>query len=140
MPKKLRPLLIIIFSLVSSNIILAHQSNSSDPLLIYKHTRPHLEIFRDNSLLFENEVIRISKIYPNPASEQVGFSYHLNDHQADARIILRNILGKEIATFRLESSSEKLNIPVREYVSGMYFYTLSVNGQNIITRKFLVKR
>ncbi len=141
MPTKLQLFIFMMLTFGSLGDIQAHTKVS--PRMIAPQNEPKFDTdfqtFRDDNLLFESQALRISKIYPNPAAEFVAFNYQLTDNQAKAKIILRNVLGKEIAIFELDAHAEKLSIPVREYVSGMYFYTLSINGENVVTRKFLVK-
>ncbi len=145
MPKKLHLLLLgILLTWGSWNIGLAHSIQS---VTDFEYTSKEIKLsvynfetdIQSNNLLFENETLKISKIYPNPASEFVAFRYQLKASETNAKIILRNVLGKEVGIFKLDSHTEKLSISVQDYVAGMYFYTLSIDGKNLVTRKLLIK-
>jgi len=145
MPKKLHLLVLgILLTWSSWNIGFASSIQSPTdlghtPQEVYLSTSNFENDIQNGNLLFENEALKISKIYPNPASEFVAFRYQLKASETNAKIILRNVLGKEIGVFELDNYSEKLSISVQDYVAGMYFYTLSIDGKNLVTRKFLVK-
>jgi len=99
-----------------------------------------LSITYPDDKLYANSQIEISNIYPNPANDIVKFSYTLLEPTLKAKITIRNVLGSVIAEEELSHETKQLDIHINEYTAGMYFYTLSINGKSVITKKFLVKR
>lgn len=77
--------------------------------------------------------------YPNPASQVAHFEYNLPASSGVAQMIIRNMLGVEIENMNFESRSGKKAIDVSSYPSGIYFYTLIVDGKAIQSKKLIVK-
>jgi uncharacterized membrane protein YciS (DUF1049 family) len=97
------------------------------------------DVFSEDKL-YATDQIEISNIYPNPAHDLVKFNYVINDPNMKVKITIRNVLGSVVREEELSHQSRQLEISVNEYTAGMYFYTLSINNQSVITKKFLVKR
>jgi hypothetical protein len=89
--------------------------------------------------LFSNEKISISSIYPNPASAYASIDYQLFRDTDNAKIILCNVLGNVVGEYTLIRDAKRLHISTLELNSGVYFYTLSVDGKSLITRKLIIK-
>jgi hypothetical protein len=89
--------------------------------------------------LFANEQISISSIFPNPATTVASIKYNMNS-AVDAKIVLCNVLGSVLGEYRLVKDANQLNIATSELTPGVYFYTLSINGSSMVTKKVIVKR
>jgi hypothetical protein len=89
--------------------------------------------------LFSNEKISISSVYPNPASAYASIDYQLFKDTDNAKIILCNVLGNVVGEYSLIRDAKRLHISTLELNSGVYFYTLSVDGKSLITRKLIIK-
>lgn len=90
-------------------------------------------------ILFSNEKISISSVYPNPASAYASIDYQLLRDTDNAKIILCNVLGNVVGEYTLIRDARTLHISTLELNSGVYFYTLSVDGKSLITRKLIIK-
>lgn len=90
-------------------------------------------------ILFSNEKISISSVYPNPASAYASIDYQLFRDTDNAKIILCNVLGNVVGEYTLIRDAKRLHISTLELNSGVYFYTLSVDGKSLITRKLIIK-
>ncbi len=90
--------------------------------------------------LYANDYIVISNLYPNPATEFVAFDYKLSSTAPEAKITIRNVLGSEVKSHELSIWDTKTRFPIGDLKPGVYFYTLSMDEQNLVTRKFMVKR
>ncbi|MCU0437005.1 MAG: T9SS type A sorting domain-containing protein [Raineya sp.] len=88
--------------------------------------------------LFENHQISVSNPYPYPANEFVSFSYQILQNNVDAKIALYDVLGNEVASYRLQSEYNKVVIQTSSLRTGVYFYTLTIDGKNMITKKLVV--
>ncbi len=89
---------------------------------------------------FENAQIQISSGFPNPASQHVTFHYRLTSGVQDAKITFFTVLGSKISEVKLSAYDETITLPLESFKVGVYLYTISANGQNLATRKLVVKR
>lgn len=100
----------------------------------------HIENDVSNGILFSNELLQISKVYPNPVSSVASIDYSLYDRSAPATVIVHNILGDRVLELKLDQSETSLKLPVDQFSNGVYFYTLQINGKGVTTKKFLVRK
>lgn len=80
----------------------------------------------------------ISEAYPNPASSELSFSYSTGNGLGSVEIF--SLLGAKVRSIKLNQPMGKMKLNVETLPAGMYFCKLTVNGQNIQTRKFLVTK
>jgi hypothetical protein len=81
----------------------------------------------------------LSQAYPNPAVSSVGFDYTISGGSVSNSIIIRNVLGIIVKQGLTTNASGKISFDVSDLNDGIYFYSLVVNGESIITRKMVVK-
>lgn len=124
------------------------QSHSEVPVIATISSRSITIIQEDprsNEQLFANEQISVSSIYPNPASSSASVKYRFLGGLRDARIVLCNVLGNVVGEYRLNKESREskelteLQITTSTLASGVYFYTLSLDGRNVVTRKLIIR-
>ncbi|WP_020533588.1 T9SS type A sorting domain-containing protein [Flexithrix dorotheae] len=90
--------------------------------------------------LWESKEITISNIYPNPAVDYAIFDYSVLESNSNVRIILRNLIGSEVASFSLSGNESQLKISLTDFSAGVYFYTLSIDDKSLVTKKFIVSK
>ena len=101
---------------------------------------PALEAqLRAEELLFVNDKISVSNVYPNPASEYAEIDFTINPGLRDAKLTFYNVLGSQIQEFTLNKNERKLRVNTRDMATGLYFYQLSVDGKKVATKKMLVR-
>jgi len=83
-------------------------------------------------------VITKNNAYPNPASSVVNIDYALN--RDNAQIVLYNILGASVYEQPLKGQEGKATINVSDFASGIYFYTIKINGKAIESKKLIINR
>lgn len=83
-------------------------------------------------------MINVNKIYPNPAVSVVNIDYAVN--KGNAQIALYNILGVNVYEQMLNNQKGTVKINVSDFVSGVYFYTIKVDGKIIETKKLIISR
>ncbi|MBX7242297.1 MAG: T9SS type A sorting domain-containing protein [Bacteroidia bacterium] len=76
------------------------------------------------------------KLYPNPASDRLFLYYH-NPQLQNCVFTISDISGREIVPKTALENSTTYEIPVREWVSGMYFIEVQDGKGNIHTEKFI---
>ena len=115
--------------------------NAADPSDEVCHTLTyHVSSLSSNDVLFYDNSISVSNIYPNPIDEIAIFDYSIKDSKVKAKIILHNVLGGIVEEHPLSELESKLKVYTKSFSPGVYFYTLNVDNQNIITKKFVIKR
>ncbi len=101
---------------------------------------PALEAqLKAEELLFVNDKISVSNVYPNPASEYAEIDFTINPGLRDAKLTFYNVLGSQMQEFTLNKNDRKLRINTRDMATGLYFYQLSVDGKKVATKKMLVR-
>ncbi|HIA12537.1 MAG TPA: T9SS type A sorting domain-containing protein [Flavobacteriales bacterium] len=85
-------------------------------------------------------ISEIVDIYPNPASSNATVEYSLaTGGSGSAFIVVRNLLGATVMDMQLRGSTGKAIFPVNSMKSGVYFYSLVVDGQIQSTQKLVVE-
>lgn len=107
---------------------------------VTEHFIYHIANNFPNGLLFGNELLQISKVYPNPVSTSASIDYSLTDRAGDASISIHNILGDQVMELDLDRSESSLKLPVDQFTNGIYFYTLHLNGTGVTTKKFVIRK
>ena len=89
--------------------------------------------------VFTNEKITVSGIFPNPASTSAALEYEITGELRDAKIIISNVLGSSLGEYKLTRDAHKVQFNTAEFAPGIYFYTLSVDGKSLFTRKLIIR-
>lgn len=115
------------------------QAESTASAVAQTEVRPMVEdnLRTSEDLMFSNDRITVSNVYPNPASESAEIDYVLT--AGDAKITLLNVLGTPVAEYTLDRTDRKLRIPTRTMDTGVYLYLLSLDGRKVATKKLLVR-
>jgi hypothetical protein len=88
--------------------------------------------------LFENPQLKITKAYPNPSSEAAYMDYNMLE-SIRAKVTIRNLLGKVVKEYDLQEGKRQIKIPTVQFDSGIYFYSLSINGKALKAKKLIVE-
>ncbi len=102
--------------------------------------RYHIKDDFPNGVLFANEALQISKVYPNPVSNTASIDYALHNWSQTATISVHNILGDRVLNLQLDQAETNLKISTDQLPNGIYFYTLQLNGKGVTTKKFVVRK
>lgn len=82
----------------------------------------------------------LSQNYPNPFNSATVINYSLN-RQANARLIIYDVTGKELKTLfnkNLSDGNYVLSFNAVDLASGIYFYTLYLDGEIFDTKKMIL--
>lgn len=85
-------------------------------------------------------LVKFSAAYPNPSVNVFYVDYTIPESINKATIAITNMLGSKVKEVTLSNHSGKVQIPVFDLINGIYFYSLMVDHQLILTRKFVVRR
>ncbi len=89
--------------------------------------------------IFSNEKISISGFYPNPVGAVATMEYEISGNLKEAKITLTNVLGNVVTEQKLIREMRKIQFTTTDYPPGIYFYTLSVDGKSVFTRKLVIR-
>ncbi len=81
-----------------------------------------------------------AKVYPNPARNGFTLSYSLSQNSDNAVFELRNILGSKIRSIKLSGVSGQKRIDVSDLQNGVYFYTVRIDGNAVVSRKLIIRK
>jgi hypothetical protein len=94
----------------------------------------------EKPVLFHSKDITIQDVYPNPVQDHAYIDYRIHNENAKARLTIHNILGKPMAEVELPTSETRVKLQTEEYTSGIYFYTLYLDNNGVLTRKLIIRK
>ncbi len=100
----------------------------------------HIEERRSRDLIFESRTIRLNDVYPNPVTDYAVVDYNLLDRDVKAKVVIHNVLGSIMAEYELPYLENKVKIQTSDYNAGVYFYTLYLDNDGVMTRKLIVRK
>ncbi|MFA6922708.1 MAG: T9SS type A sorting domain-containing protein [Bacteroidales bacterium] len=109
-------------------------SDSSDSVAVIVHYNSclnHISELKNNIYVF--------KINPNPANSFVEINHSLPNEFENTSFILRDILGKEIKSFRIPDKKGTITLQTSSLNDGIYFCTIVEGNNAILTQKLIVK-
>jgi len=92
--------------------------------------------FGDAENAVTEPVITINSAYPNPASSVVNIDYAVN--KDNAQVVFYNILGVQVYEQMLNGREGTAKVNILDFASGIYFYTIKINGKAIETKKLII--
>lgn len=99
-----------------------------------------VEEFAEKENIYKSSYLTLYNVYPNPVSDYGFIEYKINDDQTNARVVIHNILGNPVSEYSLPPYENKVKIRVDALSAGIYFYTLYVDNESVVTRKLIVKK
>ncbi len=90
--------------------------------------------------IYTSKYITLKDVYPNPVVDLALVDYKILNDNIKAKIIIHNILGNNQGEYVLTSAENLLRIPADNLNAGIYFYTLYVNNEGVLTRKLIVRK
>jgi hypothetical protein len=92
------------------------------------------------SLVFQSKDITIHDVYPNPVSDMAFIDYTIHNEAIKAKVVIHNILGRTMNETDLPTSETRIKIQAEELATGIYFYTLYLDNDGVLTRKMIVRK
>lgn len=87
----------------------------------------------------ENRELYFSPIYPNPANNQANLDYQIHGTNAEVKFILINLLGKKVKEIEISENNGSLQLNTSGLTEGIYFYSLLINNESVLTQKLIIK-
>lgn len=94
----------------------------------------------ERSPIYASRSVALQDVYPNPASDFAFVDYKVLQDNVEAKILIHSILGNTMGEYELSMFENQAKISTGELNAGIYFYTLYVDGEAVMTRKLVVKR
>ena len=99
-----------------------------------------IEDYINSSALFHNSKLTINDVYPNPVKDFATVDYKISDLDLKVRIVIHSVLGKVMDEYDLEPFETKIKIQTDRYNPGIYFYTIYIDNDGVLTRKLIVQK
>lgn len=90
--------------------------------------------------IFTHPHIVLHDVYPNPVVDFAFVNYDITNDELEAKIVIHNILGNAIDEYNLPAGENKVKIRAESMNAGIYFYTLYLDNEGVVTRKLIVKK
>lgn len=100
----------------------------------------NVEEKRAKALVFQSKDITIHDVYPNPVSDLAFIDYTIHNEQVKAKVVIHNILGRTMNETDLPNAETRIKIQADELTTGVYFYTLYLDNNGVLTRKLIVRK
>lgn len=90
--------------------------------------------------IYSSRFITIHDVYPNPVVDYANIDYQLHTDQVKTKIVIHNILGNVLNEYELPVQENTVKILAEQLSAGIYFYTLYIENEGVMTRKLIVKK
>lgn len=90
--------------------------------------------------IFHSRHITIHDIFPNPVTDFATINYKIHTEDVRAKIVIHNILGSRLEELELPYLQTQVKLSAEELSGGIYFYTLYLDNEGVMTRKLMVKK
>lgn len=94
----------------------------------------------DKNNIYQSRAITVKDVYPNPSIDHAYIDYQVTSDRIKARLRIHNILGNVVGEYDLSPYETLVRIKTEELNAGIYFYTLYVDNESVMTRKLIVKK
>ena len=108
--------------------------------LIQHQVNINIDEHRAKSFVFQSKDITIQDVYPNPVTDQAFIDYKIHNESMKAKVVIHNILGSSIGDYELLNSESRIKIITDDFTSGVYFYTVYLDNNGVLTRKLIVRK
>lgn len=122
----------------SARFLVFNRYNSSENIEFDLHFAVEERSAKED--IYASPHIILHDVYPNPVVDYAFVNYNVINDEVEAKIIIHNILGNPIDEYSLPSSENKVKIRAESMNAGIYFYTLYLDNEGVMTRKIIVKK
>ncbi len=90
--------------------------------------------------IYTSKFITMHDVYPNPAIESAQIDYKIHDSKPAYTVIVRNLLGNIVNEYPLDPLDVKLKMRTEDLNTGIYFFSLYIDNESVMTHKMMVKK
>lgn len=92
------------------------------------------------ALFYQSKDITIYDVYPNPATDHAMVDYTLHNEKLEAKLVIHNVLGSHLVDHALSHQDNRVKITTETLPAGVYFYTIYLDNEGVLTRKLVVRK
>ena len=92
------------------------------------------------NIVYKSPQLTLHDLYPNPVATMGFMDYELHQENIKAKIVVHNILGSPVGEQELPFFETRAKISVEDLAPGVYFYTVYLDNDGIVTKKLIVRR
>lgn len=122
-------------TLDSNGMYFTYGKKGNDPIISQEKSidyKSQINNLRAANKLFVNQ--------PNPFSEKTSIEYQLKDGYSEAELRISNTLGQSVKTIKLKGNRGFTTIDGSQWKTGLYHYSLVVDGTVIDSKAMVVER
>lgn len=97
-----------------------------------------VEDLSNTNFIFQSDQIELNDVYPNPVTDYAIIDYKVYDPELNSRIVIHSVLGSIMNEYTLQPLETNLRIRTDTYNPGVYFYTLYIDNDAVMTRKLII--
>lgn len=90
--------------------------------------------------IYSSRYVTLHDVYPNPVVDQAVVDYKILDERVKAKLVVHNLLGNVVREYVLPSIENFVRVKTDDLTAGIYFYTLYVDNESVMTRKLIVRK
>lgn len=90
--------------------------------------------------IYSSRFVTLHDVYPNPVVDQAVVDYQIINDRVKAKLVVHNLLGNIVGEYPLPSVENFVRVKTDDLVAGIYFYTLYVDNESVMTRKLIVRK
>ena len=115
--------------------------NRDNPVESFTHEVTYsIEDQAPERIIYESRAIRINDVYPNPVTEFALIDYNILDQEVEAKVVIHNVLGSVVSEYELPYLETQVKINAEDFNAGVYFYTLYLDNEGVMSRKLIVRK
>jgi Secretion system C-terminal sorting domain len=111
--------------------------NELEKALAAKDTKSSMKISQDATS--KNQDFFMEQNIPNPFAGQTTIRYQLPNGTNKAEIMVFDLNGLLVKSFPINRNQNEITIKASDIGSGIFIYSLVQNGQELLTKKMIVK-
>ncbi len=100
----------------------------------------NVEERQEKQNIYSSKLVTLHDVYPNPVVDQAVVDYKVLDDRAKAKLVVHNLLGNIVGEYNLPTMDNFVRLKTDDLAAGIYFYTLYVNNESVMTRKLVVRK
>lgn len=90
--------------------------------------------------IYTSKFVTLKDVYPNPVVDQAVVDYKILNERVKAKLVVHNLLGSIVGEYNLPTFENFVRVKTDELAAGIYFYTLYVDDESVMTRKLIVRK
>lgn len=90
--------------------------------------------------IYSSRFMTLHDVYPNPVVDHAIVDYRILNDQIKAKIVVHNLLGNVVGEYLLPSMENVVRFKTEDLSAGIYFYTLYIDNEGVMTRKLIVRK